>query len=45
MHLFGGPGPEEKGDPLRSELDAIDPDTLSPLEALTLVHRWKKDLK
>ena len=39
LHLFGeAPGP----DPLRLELDALDVQTLTPIEALNLIARWKK---
>jgi DNA mismatch repair protein MutS len=36
--------PGSAGDPLRAALRAADPDTLSPLEALNLLHRLKRDL-
>ena len=37
-----GPANEEEGDELRDALDALDPDSMTPLQALNELYRLKK---
>jgi DNA mismatch repair protein MutS len=42
LPLFAAAQPEHMRDPLMTELDAIDPDSLSPREALEALYRLKR---
>ena len=40
MNLFG-----YKNDPVYNELRAIDPDSITPRDAMQLIYHWKKMIK
>ena len=44
LALFSAPKkpPAAKPDPLRKELSRLDPEAITPLEALKKLHQWKK---
>lgn len=45
MHLFAGEPPDPVASDLKQRLEALDPDRMTPVEALLTLSEWKQLLK